>query len=320
MLDTAGAMAEARKITKPFLGRWASRAMPAKLADLKKRFEPLHRERLHMLEQHARNKHNLPPQDLLHMLMQYAAKERPAEACSLDDMTRRLALSNFGTMHQTILTLHNLLLDVLGSDSEFDTLSVLRDEVSRIVGAAGDTGASLWTRAMVASMTRADSAARETLRVHSFIGRTVQRLVVAPEGVVTEDGIRLPRGTMVSILAHQSQTDKDTFEDPLKYNPFRSSHAREAAADATTGKPGLSHLSFVSTSAESLAFSHGKHACPGRLLVDFELKMILAYAVMNYDLQLPESYGGKRPPNNWFAGFGIPPLDARIRVRRKKRV
>ncbi|KAH8887206.1 cytochrome P450 [Thozetella sp. PMI_491] len=318
MLDAAGAMAAVRRVFRPIYGRWASRIMPPKINDMKTRLHPLFKERMEILQQQATDKNMKVPQDVLQMMLQYAAKERPDEACNLDDMTRRLAVSNFGTMHQTIITLHNIFLNVLDSDKEFNTISVLREEVAKVLGDGTDTSSMKWTRAKVSSMTRADSVARETLRAHSFIGRTVQRLVIAPEGVVTEDGIRLPRGTMVSILAHQSQTDSDTFKDPFKYDPFRFSRPREAAADAATGRPGLTNLSFVSTSSDYLAFSHGKHACPGRFLVDFELKMILAYAVMNYDLEFPESYESKRPPNTWFSGFGIPPLDAKIRVRRRR--
>ncbi|KAI1502354.1 cytochrome P450 [Biscogniauxia marginata] len=319
MLETAGAMAATRKFLRPIQGPWASRIMRKKLDDLKTRFEPLYRERMHIIEQQAAGKDIRVPEDLIQMMLQYALKERPEELVSLDDITKRLAVSNFGTMHQTVITLHNLLLNVVGSDSKFDTISVLRDELSRIITDGGSNGVTTrWTRSQVASMTRADSVARETLRVNSFIGRTVQRLVIAPGGLVTEDGIRLPQGTMVSILAHQSQTDEEKFENPEEYDPFRFSRAREAAAYKSTGKPGLSHLSFVSTSSDYLAFSHGKHACPGRFLVDFELKMTMAYALRNYDIEFPESYGGKRPPNFWFAGFGIPPMEAKVRVRRRK--
>lgn len=319
MLDLAGAMATHRKALRPFLGPWASRPMNGKLRDLEKGFEPLHKERLNLISQLDTEKDAPVPQDLIQMMLQYAVKERPQEAHNLGDMTKRLAVSNFGTMHQTIITLHNIFLNVLDSDAEFDTMAVLRDEVKRVLGGDDDdTTSKNWTRAKVSAMTRADSANRETMRVNSFIGRTVQRLIVAKEGLVTEDGIRLPQGTMVSILAHPSQTDKEAFVDPLKYDPFRFSRQREAAADPSTGRPGLNNLSFASTSADYLPFSHGRHACPGRFLVDFEMKMILAYAVMNYDMEFPESYGGKRPPLSWFAGFGIPPLEAKIRVRRKK--
>ncbi|CAG9951085.1 unnamed protein product [Clonostachys rosea f. rosea IK726] len=317
MLDTAGAMASSLKIFRPFLGPWASRAMPAKLRDLSGRIEPLYQERMRILRDQLTEKDS-KPQDLIQMMLQYAVNERPKEADSLDDIAKRLALSNFGTMHQTILTLHNLILNIIDSDTEFDTVSILRDEVTSVLGQGNDTTSVQWTKSKVAAMVRTDSVARETLRVNSFIGRTVQRLVVAPSGITTPDGIQLQRGTMVSILAHQSQTDEDYFKDSLKFDPFRFSREREAAADEVTGQPGLSHLSLVSTSAKYLPFSHGRHACPGRFLVDFELKMIMAYAVKNYDLEFPEQYGGKRPPNSWFSGFGIPPLDAKIRVRRKK--
>ncbi|VUC27910.1 unnamed protein product [Clonostachys rosea] len=317
MLDTAGAMATSLKVFRPFRGPWASRPMRGKLQDLAKRIEPLYQERMNILRGQSTEKDS-KPQDLIQMMLQYAVNERPEEANCLDDIAKRLALSNFGTMHQTIITLHNLILNIIDSDTEFDTVSVLRDEVTNVLGQGSDTTSKQWTKAKVAAMVRGDSVARETLRVNSFIGRTVQRLVVAPEGVMTPDGIQLQRGTMVSILAHQSQMDEASFKDPHKFDPFRFSREREAAADEATGQAGLAHLSLVSTSAKYLPFSHGRHACPGRFLVDFELKMIMAYAVKNYDLEFPEEYGGKRPPNTWFSGFGIPPLEAKIRVKRKK--
>ncbi|KAF3015065.1 hypothetical protein G7054_g2032 [Neopestalotiopsis clavispora] len=318
MLDAAGWLASVRKPLKPFLGPWAARSMPPKIKALEQRFEPLFQERLRILEEHAKNPAMEKPKDLLQMLFDHAAKERPEELRSLSDMTKRLAVMNFGTMHQTILTLHNLILDVLDSNREFKTVDVIRDEVNRVMGEGGDFSSKNWTKANMATMTRIDSISRETLRLHTFLGRAVQRLVIAKNGLVTEDGIHLPHGSMVSILAYQCQTDADTFVEPFKYDPFRFSRPREAAADASTGKPGLNNLSFVSSSVEFLPWNHGKHACPGRFLVDFEFKMILGYALTHYDLELPESYDGKRPPNTWFVGFGIPPLDAKIRVKRRK--
>ncbi|KAF4122832.1 Cytochrome P450 [Geosmithia morbida] len=318
MLDTAGTMAASRKIVKRFLGPWVSRAMPAKLRDLAKRIEPLHRERLQIIKDQGEGKDCEVPQDLFQMMMQYAARERPNELNNVNDIAGRIAVSNFGTMHQTIITLHNLFLNIIDSNGEFDTLNVLRQEVVEVLGLdeGGDTTTKRWTKAKVSAMVKADSVGRETLRVNSFIGRTVQRLVIAPQGIVTEDGIHLANGTMVSILAHQVQTDEEKFEKPLKFDPYRFSRIREAASEA--GKGGLNNLSMVSTSSEYLPFSHGKHACPGRFLVDFELKMIMAYAVMNYEMEFPKEYEGKRPPNTWFAGFGIPPLEVKIRVKRRR--
>jgi hypothetical protein len=43
--------------------------------------------------------------------------------------------------------------------------------------------------------------------------------------------------------------------------------------------------SFVSTVTDDMLFSHWKHACLGRYLIDFELKMIIANVLMNYDMK-----------------------------------
>lgn len=307
MLESAGTVGGARKPFRPYLGRFskAIKSMPAILEDLSKRFALIYKERLQILQNTSDTKS--VPRDLLQMLFQFAVKERPEEASSLEDMTKRLAVLNFGTLHQTVLTLHNLLLNVIGTDKEFDSIALLREEFDRVLGADKNE----WTRAKVSAMLRADSMAKETLRVHTFLGCAMERLIIAPEGLTTLDGIHLQQGTKIAILAHQSQADPSSFKDPLKYDPFRYSRQREA-------KAGLNNLSFVSTSSEYLPFNHGKHACPGRGLVDFQFKMMLSYVVRNYDLEFPESYEGKRPANTWFAEFGIPPLAAKIRVRRKK--
>lgn len=254
------------------------------------------------------------PEDHLQIMMRFGLKERRDEALSLHDMTKRLCIANFGSMHQTSIQVVNMLLNIIDSDAEFDTISTLRDEVARIFG---DDKTSTWNKTRVAAMTRADSVARETLRLHSFSTRGVARKIIG-DGLVTEDGIALPKGCTVSFIAYWTQTDIDNFENPFKYDPFRFSRAREAEKDEQ-GKPGLASLSFVSTGTQNLAFSHGKHACPGRFLVDFELKMIIAYVLMNYDIEFPPEYKGKRPQNQWLTDACFPPEDVSIRVRRKER-
>ncbi|KAF2964868.1 hypothetical protein GQX73_g8695 [Xylaria multiplex] len=305
MLEVAGYLANTRRPFWPIFGPWASRPMSKKIKDLVTHLKPLYEERMGMIRK-GTEAGSQTPRDILQKILSYAVKERPQEAKSLDNITRRIAVLNFGTMHQTTITLHNLILNLIGSDVEYDTISALRGEVRDVLG----DGEGAWSKTVLNNMVHADSLARETMRLHSFIGRTVQRLVIAPEGVVAPDGVRLPHGAMVSILAHQAQTDPETFEDPLTFQPFRFSRPRGQSKDVQS--------TFVSTSASYLGFSHGRHACPGRFLVDTELKMITAYLVREYDLEFPESYKKQRPQNQWFSGFGIPPLDAKIRIRRRK--
>jgi cytochrome P450 len=74
------------------------------------------------------------------------------------------------------------------------------------------------------------------------------------------------------------------------------------------------NLSTVTTSDTFLSFGHGRHACPGRFFAATEMKLLLAYIVMNYDIKSMET----RPPNEFMGGNVLPPMKANIRVRRRK--
>lgn len=132
--------------------------------------------------------------------------------------------------------------------------------------------------------------------------------MVMVDGFTTPEGHDLPKGTIISFMSHMAQTDDETFEDPYKFDPWRFSRVREAAAkkDGSETVSGAG-VTFVSTGPNHLPFGHGKHACPGRFLVDFELKMIISYLLTHYDLEFGEEYGGKRPPNRWLAEAILPP-------------
>ncbi|KAF5860355.1 hypothetical protein ETB97_001716 [Aspergillus alliaceus] len=74
-------------------------------------------------------------------------------------------------------------------------------------------------------------------------------------------------------------------------------------------KPAYNANPFVATSPDYLPFGHGDHACSGHFLVDFELKMIVAYILKHYDLGFPREYNGKRPSNRQVAELQAPRVD-----------
>ena len=55
---------------------------------------------------------------------------------------------------------------------------------------------------------------------------------------------------------------------------------------------------------------------PGRWLVAHQLKLMLAYVTLNYDIQ----YLAQRPVNYVFGDSIIPPPTATMKVRRRKHV
>jgi hypothetical protein len=55
-------------------------------------------------------------------------------------------------------------------------------------------------------------------------------------------------------------------------------------------------------------------ASPGRFFVAHELKLVMAYLLLNYDIKLIN----ERPKSQWFGHVIMPPLKAEIEIRRRK--
>ncbi|KAF9873822.1 cytochrome P450 [Colletotrichum karsti] len=310
LITNAGACGGSPRILRPLMGVLVNLPIHNRIRKLRNMFEPIWNERVESLKYDKDDPVHPQPQDHLQMMARYAQKYRVEEFNSLDCMTKRLIAANFGSMHQTSIQATNMLLNIIASDSEFNTVAILRDEVSRILY---EDGGDSWTKAKVSKMVKADSVARETLRLNSFGGRALFRKVMV-DGFKGPDGTHLPKNTLISFLGQPAATDGETFEDPLKYDPFRFSRIREDAAAKDEKAP---PISFVTTGPEYLPFGHGKHACPGRFLIDFELKMIIAYVLGHYDIEFPPEYNGQRPPNYWLTEALFPPDNAKIRIRRK---
>ncbi|KAG2412462.1 hypothetical protein HFD88_010019 [Aspergillus terreus] len=303
------------RLLRPIVGPLVTMKLRQSIEQVKKHVEPIYRQRVQALSQQnsAEKPASDETQDLFQQMLRYAQRERPGELHDLPSMCRRLCFANFAAVHQTTLLVTNMVLNIVSSDPQYNTISVLRDEVKDVIGPDSNTK---WTKYKVAQMIKSDSVARETMRLHSNTNRGVFRKVLV-EGIKTEDGIELPKGAYVSFLGRPLQCDPETFEDPFEYDPFRFSRIREQAPRDTKGRSSASHLSFVSTSPEHLPFGHGGHSCPGRFLVDFEVKMIVAYLLMNYDVEFPAEYKGQRPANRWMAEALMLPSGARIRIKRR---
>ncbi|KAM0335535.1 hypothetical protein ACHAQA_000583 [Verticillium albo-atrum] len=291
---------------KPILGPIAAMPMNAALRRFHRLLRPEFEKRMDIIN--AAEKGSVSePEDLLQMSLRYALEHRRHEFSFLE-ISKRMTLTNLGTTHQTTMAMINLVLEIIDSDAEFNTIAVLRDEMRRVLGDGPDSG---WTKAKVAKMVRADSIGREAMRKTSFGNRAMIRKVMT-DSLETPDGILLPKGCMVSVVTAPQHYDEATYEQADKLDPFRFSRAREAA-DSNGGAMG-----FTSTGMSFLAFGHGRHACPGRFLLDYEMKMIMTYILQNYDVEFPEEYQGRRPKQTWQAEACVTPSDGgRIRVKRR---
>jgi len=72
---------------------------------------------------------------------------------------------------------------------------------------------------------------------------------------------------------------------------------------------------LVSLDSSYFAFGHGRHACPGRFFVAYELKMMLAHVLLNYDVKMANGNGR---PANWWVGYNcLPDLSAEVLFRKR---
>jgi cytochrome P450 len=251
----------------------------------------------------------IEPNDFLQWLIKYAQERLPPSELSPHIIAGRMLALNFAAIHTSTFTITNIIFDLVSSDPSLDYVGQLREEAATILAEDG----GIWTKRGLSKMQKIDSAIRESLRIRSFLSAGLVRKVVAPNGITTPDGVYCPNGSNVGIAAMGIHNDNAIYPEAAQFQPFRYVDAREAiTANAETGKFGAEEIIKKATYA-IVSTSHGRHACPGRFFAANELKLLLAYMVLNYDIEPLE----KRPDGKWIGQVSLPDMKATIKVRRR---
>lgn len=210
---------------------------------------------------------NPPPEDMITWLIRQALTEGLTSELDPEMISKRLLPVQFAAIHTTVMTGHNLLLDLLSSDPSLGYLDAIRDETASVF--AQDPSPRTWTKASLSRLHRTDSAIKESMRLSYFARALTHRKVVAPEGVTnTVEGWHAPHGAFLMLDLAGTHRDPELYEDPDRYDAWRFSRVREEY-EARVGKEEgadpdealrVKRLGMVTTSAEYLPFSHGRHA------------------------------------------------------------
>ncbi len=225
----------------------------------------------------------------------------------VDTLAGRILLLNFASIHTSSFAITHVILDLASSKQEY--IDELRDEITSVLAEHGGE----WNKRALAAMPKLDSVMRESQRVNSFVTVATNRSVINPKGLTTPSGIHLPRGTTVCTPSYPVFHDPSIYPEPQVFKPFRFAEKRLATAEDGGSYIQRARQAFATTSPEYTAFGHGRHACPGRFFASSELKLMLAYIVLNYDFEMQE----KRPENFWFGMNRVPPMKATIKIRRR---
>lgn len=157
-------------------------------------------------------------------------------------------------------------------------------------------------------MRKLDSFIRESQRFApvSLIG--FNRLVTAKEGVTLSTGYHIPGGSFLAVPSAQVAMDPDLWENPTQFDGLRFDKLRSIPGNENK-------YQLVTVNPEHILFGQGTQACPGRFFASNEIKVILIYTVLNYDLKLED--GCQRPANR-YGGIQISP-DPTAKVCFRKR-
>jgi cytochrome P450 len=223
-------------------------------------------------------------------------------------LSRRFMTMNFVAIHTTAVTSANALLDIFSTRPEQRVVETLREEAARVYNEEGQR----WTKNGLARMHHMDSAIRESMRMHNFIIWGAQRKVMAKGGVIAPNGLHLPEGSSISVQAFAAHRSPEMYKNPDVFDPFRFSRLRETE-EKESQSAHIKGITAATTSDHFMHFGHGRYACPGRFFAIQEVKLLLAYLIINYEVKLYAT----RPPNSWLGDIILPPAKATMMVRRK---
>ncbi|EJC98410.1 cytochrome P450, partial [Fomitiporia mediterranea MF3/22] len=231
------------------------------------------------------------PVDMISWLIDDAPKSGKRD---VRDITLRLLNVNFAAIHTFTQALFQLA-------SEPNYNPPLREEIEQVIKEEG------WSKIAMTKMWKLDSFMKESQRMNVVNMLSLNRKILS--NLTLSDGTFLPAGTFVAANLIGAHRDESYYPDANNFDGFRFAKLREESPE-----DGGKHQ-MVNTSPEYLSFGHGRHACPGRFFAANELKIMMAYLILNYDVKA--EVDGARPENIYHRSLLIPNPTAKILLKKR---
>ncbi|KAI3527672.1 cytochrome P450 [Colletotrichum filicis] len=255
--------------------------------------KPIIDERLRDLEMPSFEK---SPDDLIQWLVEALPEDEKRDVRSQAHLQLILAAAS-------IHTTNNLVTDcIYDLAAHPEVQDMLREEAHQVLEVEDG-----WARKeSMAKLKKLDSFMKETQRLAGNITSFIRKVV---KPIDLSDGTHLPPGT--KLLAPQAGISHDEryFENPDTFDALRFFKLRQKSDEDAN------RWQFTSISDTNMNFGAGKHACPGRFFAGNEIKMVLAYFLLNYDMKLKD--GETRPKPMVMVMSKSPDPNAEVLFRRR---
>ena len=130
------------------------------------------------------------------------------------------------------------------------------------------------------------------------------------------DGTLVPKGYLTCTVSVPVHHDESIYPNAAKFDGFRFvNNVPSKSSSSTTTSTTLSSP-LTSTSLDYLAFGTGPNQCPGRFMAAYELKFIMAYLILNFDMRMEQD--GVRPKDLWIGSQCFPNMSAQVMFRRRQ--
>lgn len=250
--------------------------------------------------------------DFLNWLIAYGESQGDPYLLDPEVLSARILLLNAFALHTNVFAIVHMVLDVVGSGVEQGSKDVaeLRQEIAEVRAAHSDDEG--WNKRSLAQLEKLDSSFRESQRINTILSLGPLR-IVGKNGVTTPSGVDVPRGYQLGIPAYSIHYDEEIYgSDAQEFKPFRFYNRRKNAQETGDNLKGA-RQAWATTSADYLSFGAGLNSCPGRFFASGMIKVLMANILLKYDFEFQE----KRPDNVWFGTNHIPPMTAKMRIRRR---
>ncbi|KAF5006787.1 hypothetical protein FDECE_6841 [Fusarium decemcellulare] len=210
-------------------------------------------------------------------LLCWMADQAEGEERQLKFLAGILLKVSFAAIHTSAAAPAQLIFDLCAHP---EVIEPLRRELDTVCGPDGQIGKSGFHK-----MVKMDSIMKESQRFNPLLLITFERIVHRP--FTLSSGFSIPAHTTIGIPTQAITMDESLYPEPEKFDAFRFAKIRAA-------EPELDGRSqYVASNTSSMSFGYGRHACPGRFFAAQEIKAIMAFILLEYDMRF--SAGQSRP-------------------------
>lgn len=133
---------------------------------------------------------------------------------------------------------------------------------------------------------------------------------MALETIKLSDGAEIPRGYTAFSPANAINFDPDLYPNPETFDGLRFYNLRNSTPENEK------KYQLTSLAVEQMQFGAGRHACPGRAIAGYQVKLILSNLLGKYEVKLKE--GECRPKTVLFQTNQFPDPQGQILFKDRK--